>query len=224
MKSYGFSLGVAMALACALQAGAAAASPIDARWDASWAEFDAADRQRAPAPGGVVFVGSSSIRLWPGLETRFGSVPVIKRGFGGSRLADCARHVDRLVIRYRPRQVVVYAGDNDLAEGRTPAEVAASFESFVTGVRQALPDTRIAFVSIKPSPLRAGLLDAVREANRLIRRYTDAHPGHLAYVDVFTPMLDAKGAPRADLFAPDALHMNDAGYALWQQLISSRIR
>jgi lysophospholipase L1-like esterase len=212
-----------MAIAAAMHLGAAAAPSFDPRWEASLAAFDAADRERAPSAGGVVFVGSSSIRLWPDLERRFAS-PVIKRGFGGSRLADCAAHVDRLVNRYRPRQVVVYAGDNDLAEGHTPAEVLASFESFAAGVHRSLPGTRITFVSIKPSVLRAKLLASMREANRLISEYAHAHPEQLDYVDVFTPMLDASGAPRAELFGADGLHLNDAGYALWQELISQRIR
>ncbi len=228
MQYPGFRIGmkfaVMAALAGALHAGGAVAAPLDTRWDSSLAEFDASDKLRAPAAGGIVFVGSSSIRLWPDLESRFGKLPMIKRGFGGSRLADCASHVDRLVNRYKPRQVIVYAGDNDLAEGSTPADVLASFQSFVSGVREAVPEARISYVSIKPSPLRANLLESVREANRLIRQYTEAHPAQLDYVDVFTPMLDNAGTPRADLYSADSLHMNDAGYALWQELISARIR
>jgi lysophospholipase L1-like esterase len=214
-------------LGCALHAGALA-EPVapslaqDNRWETSFAAFDAADRQRAPAPGGVVFVGSSSIRLWDGLEQAFDKVPVIKRGFGGSRLSDCAAHVDRLVVKYRPRQVIVYAGDNDLAEGATPAEVAASFAKLVERVQAGLPETRITFVSIKPSPLRANLLDDVREANRRILAIARANP-RLDYVDVFTPMLDERGVPRADLYGADSLHMNTAGYALWRELISARL-
>jgi hypothetical protein len=116
MRVFGLRCGfvLALALASAVNANAAPA-PADARWEPDLAAFEAADRERAPAPGGVVFVGSSSIRLWPELETRFGAHPVIKRGFGGSRLADCAAHADRLVTRYKPRQVIVYAGHNDLA-------------------------------------------------------------------------------------------------------------
>ena len=227
MQYLGFRIGMKLAamaaLAGALHVGGAVAAPLDTRWDASLAEFDASDKVRAPATGGIVFVGSSSIRLWPDLESHFGKLPVIKRGFGGSRLADCASHVDRLVNRYKPRQVIVYAGDNDLAEGRTPADVLASFQSFVSGVREAVPQARISYVSIKPSPLRANLLESVREANRLIREYAEANP-QLDYVDVFTPMLDDAGTPRADLYSADSLHMNDAGYAIWQQLISARIR
>lgn len=109
----------------------------DTRWDASFAAFDAEDKKGKVTPGGVVFVGSSSIRLWTDLQQDFHTMPVIyKRGFGGSRMLDCANHLQRLVIPYKPKLVGVYAGDNDLAEGRTPDEVLDSFTRFVEGVRQ----------------------------------------------------------------------------------------
>lgn len=206
-----------------LTATAAVSVVPDLRWQASLDAFAAADRERPPRPGGVLFVGSSSIRLWDGLETQFGSWPrIVKRGFGGSRMADCTDHLQRLVIPYQPRLVIVYAGDNDLAEGRSPQQVAASFQAFVEGVRRALPETRIAYLSIKPSPLRAALLPAVRDANARIARYTQRVP-NLVYIDVFTPMLDAEGRPRRELFRNDALHLNDAGYALWRSIIAAHV-
>lgn len=189
-------------------------------WDAPLAAFAAADSKLAPPPGGVLFVGSSSIRLWDGLEEDFAALPVvIKRGFGGSRLSDCVHYLDRLVIRYRPRLVLVYAGDNDLAEGKTATEVLHQFEAFVQGVRSALPETRIAFISIKPSPARASLLPEIRRANSLVEQFASAHPG-VAYVDVYSPMLASDGSPRSELFRPDALHLNARGYALWKSVIS----
>ena len=197
---------------------------VDARWQASFDAFAAADRLAPPTPGGVVFVGSSSIRLWDDLEQRFaGPTAVIKRGFGGSRLADCAEHLQRLVVPYAPRLVVVYAGDNDLAEGRTPEQVLASFRAFSEGVHAALPDTRIAYVSIKPSPSREALMPLARETNALIAAYAAGRPG-LDYIDVYSRMLGADGRPRAELFLPDALHLNAAGYAVWHEAISAHLR
>jgi len=191
-----------------------------AMWDAPLAAFAAADDKKAPPPGGVLFVGSSSIRLWDGLETDFAALPVvINRGFGGSRLSDCVHYLDRLVIRYRPRMVLVYAGDNDLAEGRTADDVLRQFEAFVQGVHSALPATRIAFISIKPSPARASLLPEIRHANALIEHFAAGRPD-VAYVDVYSPMLAADGRPRSELFRPDALHLNATGYALWKSVIS----
>ena len=194
-----------------------------ARWKSSFNAFAEADRQHAPVPGGVLFVGSSSIRLWDDLEQDFGSLPVVtKRGFGGSRLSDCSDHVARLVLPYRPALIVVYAGDNDLADGATPQEVLASFRAFVDAVREELPDTRIAYLSIKPSPLRVALLERARETNALIAEYSAGAP-NLDYIDIYTKMLDAAGQPRRELFGPDLLHLSRAGYALWRAEISAHL-
>jgi len=193
------------------------------RWQAAIDAFAAEDRLHAPEPGGVLFVGSSSIRLWDSLQSQFKDVRVVQRGFGGSRLFDCAEHVQALVVPYKPRLVVLYAGDNDLVEGRTPHDVLASLRAFVEGVRSALPGTRIAYMSIKPSPLRAALLPLVREANGLARAYLSSDP-ELTYVDVFTEMLDPEGQPRRELFQPDALHLNARGYLIWQAALSAVVK
>ncbi len=197
---------------------------VEPRWQSSLDAFAAADKLRAPEPGGIVFVGSSSIRLWDGLESEFDAAPlIVKRGFGGSRMSDCARYVSRLVLPYKPRLVVVYAGDNDLAEGRTPRDVLDSFSAFVERVRQDLPDTRIAYLSIKPSPLRESLLPQVSEANRLIEQYSRTH-ANIDYIDVYSRMLGPDGRPRSELFSADNLHLNQAGYALWKTVISAHLR
>lgn len=193
-----------------------------ARWGDSLAAFEKSDKAARPAPGGVLFVGSSSIRLWPHLPDDFRQVTVINRGFGGSTMADCSLLADQLVVQYRPRHVVVYAGDNDLAEGRTPRQVLESFQEFVRTVRNELPDTRISYISVKPSPLREPLLERAREVNTLVSNYLAELP-NASYIDVFTPMLDGEGRPRTDLYGPDRLHMNAAGYTLWKQLIATHI-
>lgn len=202
---------------------AATADPRRGRWDFALAEFAAADRQRPPEPGGVLFVGSSSIRLWDRLPQDFNQVPmVLNRGFGGSTLADCHQLVRQLVIRYQPRHVVLYAGENDLAEGRSPEQVQESLSGFVEALRSELPEARLTYISIKPSPLRAALLPKVRESNRLLAEYLASVP-RASYVDVFTPMLDATGAPRAELFGADRLHMNGDGYALWRAALAQHV-
>ncbi|MES2183933.1 MAG: SGNH/GDSL hydrolase family protein [Pseudomonadota bacterium] len=234
---------VSLLLSCLLAGGMAAAAPADidmlgmasmnplarvipspkVRWQSSMAAFAAADRDHLPASDGVLFVGSSTIRFWTHLAQDFRQQPVvINRGFGGSTMADCHYFVKQLVLQYKPRQVLVYAGDNDLAEGRTPAQVLNSFRGFVQTVRRELPDTRISYISIKPSPSRAALMPQIREANTLLAAYVKTLP-NAAYIDVFTPMLDANGGTRPELFRGDRLHMNDAGYALWQSIISGYI-
>ncbi|HEY7788672.1 MAG TPA: SGNH/GDSL hydrolase family protein [Casimicrobiaceae bacterium] len=214
----------------AFEAVAASAPPIpsgggfaSSRWDAAFAAFAADDAAHPHPAGGVLFVGSSSIRLWNDLEHQFKDLPVvIQRGFGGSQLSDCVRNLSGLVLRYRPRTVLVYAGDNDLAAGIAPVEVLRRFTRFVDGVHRELPDTRIDYISIKPSPSRIGLLSQIRETNALIRDYADSD-GKVEYIDVFTPMLDASGEPRRELFRADALHLNAQGYALWKQVIAPHV-
>ena len=202
---------------------AESAAALDARWRESLDAFAALDRERAPAPGGVVFVGSSSIRLWNDLEREFAAVAVVKRGFGGSRLADCARYVARLVLPYKPRLVVVDAGENDLAEGATPEQVLASYADLVGQIHAALPETRIVYLSIKPSPLRETLMPLAIQTNEAIEGWSKGDP-RLEFIDIYTRMLDAGGRPRAELFQADRLHLNAAGYAIWKEAIASHLR
>ncbi len=182
------------------------------------AAFEAADRLNPPPAGGVLFVGSSSIRLWPSLADDFPGVHIVQRGFGGSEISDVVHYAPRIVLPYRPRLIVFYAGDNDLNAGESPESVLRDYQSFVGLVWRSLPDTRIAFVSIKPSGSRWALVDKMRRANELIRAYSARDP-RLSYVDVFTPMLGADGKPREELFVADRLHLSQQGYELWRQVL-----
>lgn len=202
---------------------AAAPPPAYARWKSSLAAFAKSDQEQPPASGGVLFVGSSSIRMWSSLSQDFRQIPVvINRGFGGSTLADCSTLLRELVTKYKPQEVLVYAGDNDLAAGAMPADVLQSFASFVSGVRAELPDTRISYISIKPSPLRSALIPKIRDANTLISNYAQTLQG-VRYIDIYSPMLNASGEPRPELFLPDRLHLNEAGYQLWQSVIAAHL-
>ena len=192
-------------------------------WASELAQFEAADRAHPPAPGGVLFVGSSSVRMWQSLSTDFPGVPVLNRGFGGSELADVVKLCDRVVLPYRPRVVVLYAGDNDIGNGRTPADVAGALQTFVSTMHRQLPATRVVYVSIKPSPARWGHVEQIREANRLARALA-ATDSLLRFVDVFTPMLDSTGHPRRELYQGDGLHMTLAGYAIWRQQLAPLVR
>ena len=186
------------------------------------AAFEAADRREPPTTGGVLFVGSSSIRLWPRLGDDFPGISVLQRGFGGSQLSDVVRYAPRIVIPYRPRLIVLYAGDNDLWEGKSADSVFRDYQAFVTLVHRALPETRIAYISIKPSGSRWAVADKMRAANAMIREHAARDP-RLSYVDVFTPMLDSSGNPREDLFVADRLHLNDKGYALWREILRPHV-
>jgi lysophospholipase L1-like esterase len=187
-------------------------------------KFDDADRAAPPEPGGVVFTGSSSIRLWTTMAEDFPGVRPINRGFGGSEISDAIRYVDRVVIRYQPAQVVFYSGDNDLNKGKSPAQVAADYKEFVDVILAKRPNTRIVIISIKPSLARWALVDQMRETNRRVQQLVAADPAHLAYVDVFTPMLGTDGKPRPELYVADGLHMTRAGYEIWKGAVTPALR
>lgn len=194
----------------------------NAEWENDMQRFAAEDARSPPPRGGVVFTGSSSIRLWDTLAQDFPGVPVINRGFGGSELRDSTWYADRTIVRYAPRQVLIYAGDNDLNSGRSPQQLQADFIAFVERVRRDLPKAKIAYISTKPSPSRAQLLPVQREANALIQ--AEARRLGVDYIDVFTPMLDASGQPNGALFVEDRLHMNAAGYDIWQRVIAPYLK
>ncbi len=190
-----------------------------ADWERDMRGFAATDAIAPPPQHAVLFIGSSSIRFWDTLAADFPGVPVINRGFGGSEIRDSTWYADRIVVPYAPRQILLYAGDNDLASGRSPVQLRDDFRRFVARVRHDLPRAKIAYISNKPSPSRAPLLAAQREANSLIRQDIAAMKG-VRFIDVFTPMLDGNGQPREDLFIGDRLHMNRAGYELWRQVVA----
>jgi lysophospholipase L1-like esterase len=193
------------------------------RWQTSLSDFAAADKAHPPGREGVLFVGSSTIRMWRNISDDFRQVPVvINRGFGGSTLADCDHYVRELVIQYQPRQVMVYAGDNDLAEGRSPEQVLESFKHFVSAVREELPSAQITYISIKPSPARVSLIAGIRDTNKLIGDYLASVP-NARYIDIHTPMLGPNGETRPELFQADMLHLNETGYALWKSLIAPHL-
>lgn len=187
------------------------------------AAFEARDAVARPARGGVLFLGSSSIRMWTDLARDFPGHNVINRGFGGSTIPDSVRYVDRIVVPYAPKTVVFYAGDNDLEAGHTPDEVFADFQALVTRIRARLPATRILFLSIKPSLSRWRLIDGIRATNTLVRDYVATDP-LLGYVDIVPQMLGPDGRPRPELFLGDGLHMTRAGYDIWRAAVGKAMK
>jgi lysophospholipase L1-like esterase len=210
-------------LVCAPQVYGQTAVSQPLRWAPDIARFEAADRKLPPMAGSVVFVGSSSIAMWENLQLDFPMVPVLNRGIGGSLLADNVQSAERIVIPYKPHLVILYSGENDLVEGQSPSSILHEFQTFTSIVHKKLPTTRVVFISIKPSIARWTLKDKIRETNRLIKEYVHTDK-RLAYVDVFTPMLDTSGHPRHDLFLEDGLHMNANGYAIWRELLEPIVR
>jgi lysophospholipase L1-like esterase len=186
------------------------------RWEQDIAAFEAADRVAPPAKGEVVFVGSSTIRIWD-LAASFPDVKAINRGFGGSEMADSTRYVDRIVVPYAPRVVVVYAGDNDIM-GTTTEQIANAFEQYFRAVHAKLPATRIVYIGIKPSPLRWAQVDRMRSANVVIEQFCQ-RDDRLAFVDVDHAMLGWDEKPRPELYQADGLHLTPAGYHILNTLV-----
>jgi cephalosporin-C deacetylase-like acetyl esterase/lysophospholipase L1-like esterase len=191
--------------------------PQSARWEKQIAAFEQKDRTSPPPKNAILFVGSSSIRLWD-LGKSFPGLAVINRGFGGSQLADSVYYAPRIVLKYAPRMVILYAGDNDIAAGKRPEQVAQDFRTFVKVVHKVLPATRIVFLSIKPTILRWKLVEQMRTANRVIEAICKQDE-RLLYVDVATPLLDKDGKPLAEHFRRDGLHLNDKGYEVWTSVL-----
>lgn len=196
--------------------------PKVSRWEKDIAAFERNDRQQPPPKNAVLFVGSSSIRLWD-LAKSFPDVRAINRGFGGSQLADSVHFAPRIVLPYEPRLIVLYAGDNDVAAGKTPEQIQADFRAFVRTIRKGLPKTPIVYLSIKPSLRRWHLIEKIRKTNALIEGECKKGEG-VVYLDVASPMLGEDGKPRRELFADDGLHMNAKGYALWAERLRPHLK
>lgn len=187
--------------------------PAVSPWEKEIAGIEKRLKEKPPAKQGVLFAGSSSIRLW-NLEKSFPGAGYINVGFGGSEVRDTTQFADRIILPFEPRTIVFYAGDNDIAKGRTPEQVRDDFAALVKTIRGKLPKVKIIFLPVKPSPKRWALYDKQVVANRLVKQFCEAGEG-LTYVDIVTPMLGADGKPRPELFVKDELHMSDAGYAIW---------
>ncbi len=189
------------------------------QWEKEIKAFETADAKQKPPREAILFIGSSSIRLWSDLATDFPSKKVINRGFGGSQIADSTYFADRIVVPYDPKMIVMYAGDNDLQDGKSPKQVFADYAAFVEKARAKFPKIKIAYIAIKPSPSRASLMPKASAANELIKAYSTGKR-HLAFIDIYTPMLGADGQPRKELFLADMLHMNRKGYDIWKNAVA----
>jgi lysophospholipase L1-like esterase len=165
----------------------------------------------------ILFVGSSSFTKWTDVNSYFPGYPIVNRGFGGSTLVDVIRYTYDIILPYDPKQVVIYCGENDLANSEkvTPVEIMQRVQTLFAMIRINLPKAKITFVSIKPSPVRAGIQPRVKNANRLISGWIKRQ-NNADFIDIYGPMLDSKGNMREELYVNDRLHMKPAGYAIWK--------
>ncbi len=202
----------------AAETGATTNKYSPARFEKDIAAYEAMDKTNRPPRRPIVFVGSSSIRMWKTLAEDFPRHKVMNRGFGGSHVSDSIAFAERIVTPYKPRMVLMYAGDNDIWAGKTPEQVLNDFKTFVAKVHAADKKTKVAFIAIKPSLKRWNLVEPIKEANRLIAEYCQSDK-RLDYIDIFTPMLGADGKPKPELYVKDGLHMTPAGYAIWTEVL-----
>lgn len=201
----------------------AAAGP--ARWEATIKKFEAADAALPPAKGAVLLVGGSNARRWTDVGERFPHHRVINRGFGGAHLSDVLHFADRIVLPYAPKTILLNAGGNDLASGKTPAQIRDTARAFIAKVRATLPDTRICLLGIPPV-LRAAeapaSMAAIRAVNDQLAELARAEK-NVEFVDLFAAFLDAQGRPRSEFFVADGTHFSAPGYAAVAELVRPKI-
>jgi len=185
--------------------------------------FRAKNRLRPPPVGAIIFTGSSTIAHWTSLAGDMAPLPVVNRGINGARLNQVAHYADQLVLPHRPRAVVLYAGENDLAgflgsRKQSPTEVVAAFQSFCTRIRGPLPEVEVYFISIKPPKLRAAAGPAFQTANALVQAHC-ASDSKLHFIDAVPALLGADGSPRPGIFEADGIHLNEAGYRILTSVV-----
>lgn len=182
-------------------------------------KFEAADEKQMPPTGAVLCVGSSSIRMWHGkLAQDLAPLTVIPRGFGGSNTNDLLHFADRIVLKYKPRAILIYEGDNDVAQGVAPEVIVKTFEKLLDKIHTSLPDCRIYILAVKPSPLRWDNWWAMKRVNEALAEIAEDEK-NVTFIDTATPMLGDDGKPRPELFVADNLHLNRAGYELWRDVV-----
>jgi len=208
---------VLLSVASCIFAKEAVADPDPNRFAGEIKAFAEWDSKNAVPAEPILFVGSSSARMWRTHES-FPDLPVINRGFGGSHISDVIHYAEKVVLPYNPKVIVFYAGDNDMAGGKSAPQVAEDYRKFVALVHAKLPAARIVFVAIKPSGQRWSLWPRMNEANSLIRDLCDQDE-RLFFADLATPLLGGDGKPRPELFLADQLHLNPQGYEVWTQTL-----
>ncbi|MFK7974738.1 MAG: GDSL-type esterase/lipase family protein [Halioglobus sp.] len=193
-------------------------------WESAIASLESATRDIYPPGVPVVFVGSSSIRLWSSLHMDMQPIPIVQHGFGGAKLNDVVHYADRLITAYEPRAVVVFAGTNDIdpRASKKPEVLLASYQSLVAKITAQQPDLPVFFINVTPSPLRWEVWSIAQQTNALIKQYSEQHP-NLHVIDTGPALLGADGVPAKDNYRLDGLHLSSKGYAIWTQIIRERL-
>jgi hypothetical protein len=183
--------------------------------------FAIADVKKLPPNRAILLIGSSSFTYWKDVASYFPGHQFINRAFGGSSLTHQIMYIDKVVFPYKPKQILIYCGENDIAASKTVTAdtVLLRLKKLHRLIREKLPDVPISFVSIKPSPVRAEFLPVVIASNKLIEQFCKRSQ-KTEFINVFTPMLGDDGKPKEDIFIADRLHMNAKGYQIWKKVIT----
>jgi len=189
-----------------------------ARWEKEIVAYEQMDRTNPPPKGAILFIGSSTIRLWKSLAQDFPEHRVINRGFGGSQIVDATHFAERIIFPYEPRMILLRAGGNDLWAGKSPEQVFAEFKEFVMKVHAKLPETEIVFISLCPSVARWKQADKEKGLNSLVQEYVRQTP-RAKYLETYSMSLGLDGQPRPELFVADKLHFNAKGYKVLADLV-----
>lgn len=180
--------------------------------------FKKQDSLHFPGSGKILFIGSSSFTKWTDVQDYFPGHPIINRGFGGSTLPDLIRYEDEIIFPYKPEQIVIYCGENDIAASDTITGkiVFERFKNLFEDIRSKLPSEPIIYISMKPSPSRWEMRDRFIDGNKRIRKFLRKQK-NTRFVNVWKPMLGKDGKPVENIFTADKLHMNAEGYAIWKK-------
>lgn len=184
--------------------------------------FEKQDSISMPAKGQILFIGSSSFRIWKSFAMDLAGIAAINRGFGGSTMSDALYYFDRMVVQYAPSAVVVYEGDNDLNQGKSPEELAKEYEDFSNRLKKALPKTKLVYLAVRPSLARIAIVDKQKQFNSWLENYCKSQKGRF-YLDMHSPFYLPDGTVMPDIFIADRLHLNEKGYQIFSSIIRTFI-
>lgn len=185
--------------------------------------YEKQDSLAMPAKGQKLFIGSSSFRLWKTFASDMAGIPAINRGFGGSTLLDALYYFDRMVVKYAPSWVFLYEGDNDLSKGQSPEEIAAEYKLFSEKLAEVLPNTKLVFVSVRPSLARQAMVHQQKALNAIISTYSKGEKNRFV-IDMHSPFYLPDGTLMQDIFVADRLHLNEKGYPIFASKIKEFIK
>ncbi|MDP3312096.1 GDSL-type esterase/lipase family protein [Lutibacter sp.] len=190
-------------------------------WEKEIKVFDSINNGN-PLQDGILFTGSSSIKFWKNPAKDFKNPKILNRGFGGSQIIDLIENFEEVILKYHPKKIVIYSGDNDVQEGKSAEIVFGDFCTLYGMIKAKLPNTQVYYIAIKPSLNRWGKVLEMKKANTMINEFLN-YKQNAFYVDVFSPMIGISGKPEEKWFIEDGLHMTDVGYELWTKILAPYI-